>query len=63
MALPNVQHTMLGQKVIKLMDDYKARMSTPSNDRQENMERIRMFAEHRQHGGASAPEYGHDNGD
>ena len=43
MALPNVQHTMLGQKVIKLMDDYKSRMSTPSNDRQENMERIRML--------------------
>ena len=43
MAIPGVNHTALGQKVIKLMDEYKARMSTPSDDRQENMQRIKML--------------------
>lgn len=43
MAIPGVNHTVLGQKVIKLMDEYKARMSTPSDDRQENMQRIKML--------------------
>lgn len=38
-----VKHTALGEKVIKLFDEYNTRMSTPSEDRNENIMRIRML--------------------
>ena len=36
-------HTTLGKRVLGLLKDYHARMAVPSNDRQENMIRIRML--------------------
>jgi len=36
-------HTMLGNQVIALFDQYKARMSTPPKDREENKARIKML--------------------
>lgn len=36
-------HSILGNKVIQLFDEYAQRMAKPSNDRQENMFRIRML--------------------
>ena len=43
LAAAAVRHTPAGQKVAKMFDDYKARMSVPSNDREENKIRIRML--------------------
>ena len=43
LAAAVTRHTPVGQKVAKMFDDYKVRMSTPSNDREENMVRIRML--------------------
>lgn len=43
LAAAAVRHTPAGQKVAKMFDDYKARMSVPSTDREENMTRIRML--------------------
>lgn len=39
----DTKHTALGRKVIVLLDEYVKRMSTPSNDRAENIARIRML--------------------
>jgi hypothetical protein len=36
-------HSAFGRRLITLLDEYKARMSVPSKDRQENLKRIQML--------------------
>ena len=39
----DTSHSVIGRKLIALLEEYKKRMSVPSNDRNENLARIQML--------------------